>query len=67
MIIGLIGECRKVGLSIPSDASVVGVDNEEFLCENSAPSLTSICPDFENEGYTAISMVANMLAGKAVP
>ena len=63
----LIGACRKAGLSIPSDASVVGVDNEEFLCENAAPSLTSIYPDFENEGYTAISMVANMLAGKTVP
>ena len=54
----LIGACRKAGLSIPSDASVVGVDNEEFLCENTTPSLTSIYPDFENEGYTAISMVA---------
>ena len=63
----LIGACRKAGLSIPSDASVVGVDNEEFLCENTTPSLTSIYPDFENEGYTAISMVANMFAGKAVP
>ena len=63
----LIDACRKAGLSIPSDASVVGVDNEEFLCENATPSLTSIFPDFENEGYTAISMVANMLAGKTVP
>ena len=63
----LIGACRKAGLSIPSDASVVGVDNEEFLCENATPSLTSIYPDFENEGYTAISMIANMLAGKTVP
>ena len=63
----LIGACRKAGISIPSDASVVGVDNEEFLCENATPSLTSIYPDFENEGYTAIAMVANMLAGAKVP
>ena len=63
----LIGACRKAGISIPSDASVVGVDNEEFLCENSTPSLTSIYPDFENEGYMAIAMVADMLAGKTVP
>ena len=63
----LMGACRKAGLSIPSDASVVGVDNEEFLCENATPSLTSIYPDFENEGYTAIAMVAEMLAGKTVP
>ena len=63
----LIGACRKAGISIPSDASVVGVDNEEFLCENATPSLTSIYPDFENEGYTAIAMVADMLAGKTVP
>lgn len=63
----LIGVCHKIGLSVPSDASVVGVDNEEFLCENSTPSLTSIYPDFENEGYTAITMVANMLAGRTVP
>ena len=63
----LMDSCRKAGLSIPSDASVVGVDNEEFLCENATPALTSICPDFEDEGYTAIAMVSAMLAGKAVP
>ncbi len=63
----LMDACRKAGLSIPSDASVVGVDNEEFLCENTTPALTSICPDFEDEGYTAIAMLSAMLAGKAVP
>ena len=63
----LMDACRKAGLSIPSDASVVGVDNEEFLCENATPALTSICPDFEDEGHTAIAMVSAMLAGKTVP
>jgi len=63
----LMGTCRKIGLSIPTDASVLGVDNEEFLCEHASPPLTSIFPDFEREGYLAAMAVADMLCGKKVP
>ena len=63
----LMGTCHKIGISIPADASVVGVDNEEFLCEHASPPLTSIFPDFEKEGYLAATAIADMLSGKQVP
>lgn len=63
----LIGLCRKRGLRVPEDVSVVGVDNEEVLCESTTPSITSIEPDFEREGYEAARAVSLLLDKRSVP
>jgi len=63
----LIDLCNKAGLRIPTDVSIVGVDNEAFLCESITPSITSIEPDFEREGYEAAKALAQLLAHKTVP
>ena len=60
----LIGICRKNNLGVPKDVSVIGVDNEEFLCENTTPSITSIEPDFEREGYEAVKAILLLLDRK---
>lgn len=56
----------KNGLAVPQDVSIVSVDNEEFLCESVSPTLTSIEPDFEREGYEAMQAVIRMLSGQSV-
>ena len=63
----LLNICRKCGLRIPKDVALIGVDNEEFLCESTSPSLTSIEPDFEREGYEAAKAVIQLLEKKDVP
>ena len=63
----LLDICRKCGLRIPKDVALIGVDNEEFLCENTSPSLTSIEPDFEREGYEATKAIIQLLEKKEVP
>lgn len=63
----VLAVCRKKGLDVPHDVSIVGVDNEEFLCESVSPTLTSIEPDFEREGYEAMEAVIRMLSGRPVP
>ena len=58
---------REAGLSVPKDVAIVGVDNEEFLCERMSPPITSIEPDFEREGYEAMRAAIRLANGKPVP
>ena len=40
-----IALCRKLKLRIPSQIAVLGVDDDELLCESSRPSLSSVHTD----------------------
>ena len=47
----LIQTCKEIGLNVPDDIAIIGVDNDEFLCTLYSPALTSIDPNFEKQGY----------------
>ena len=49
----IIDVCREIGLRIPQEIGILGVNNDPLLCENSDPRLSSIQPDFRREGYLA--------------
>lgn len=53
--------CHSAGLSVPGDIAILGVDNEEILCENSSPTLSSIQPDFEEAGYRAADLLEHLM------
>lgn len=44
-------ECRKAGIAVPKDIQVLGVDDNEFLCDNTDPSISSVLPEFDRGGY----------------
>jgi LacI family transcriptional regulator len=50
------------GISIPGDISVVSFDNEP-VCEQLTPRLTSVAPDFYNVGRLAVSLLLTPNAG----
>lgn len=58
----VLGVCKSAGLKVPDDVAVLGVDNDTFLCDYSAPSLSSIEPDFEREGYLAAQELDRLLS-----
>ncbi len=43
--------CKMYNIDIPGDIAVLGVDNDNLLCNISDPSLSSIELDVENGGY----------------
>ena len=57
----VIDACRMARLKIPDQIQIIGVDNEEEICENTFPTLTSILPDFEGSGYLAAQLLDRML------
>ena len=48
---------------VPRGVSVLGVDNDEMTCENAHPHLSSIQPDFEEEGRLAAETLEAMMNG----
>ena len=45
--------CKEHGIAVPGQVSILGVDNDDLLCEFADPSLSSIQPDHERAGLLA--------------
>ena len=42
-----------LGLNVPRDLAILGVDNEEIICETSSPTISSIPLSLESAGFAA--------------
>ena len=58
---------RRAGAAVPEQVAVIGVDNDEPLCEISSPPLSSIRPDHERVGYEGAALLDQMLRGEPAP
>ena len=56
--------CQKVGIKVPEQAVIAGVDNDEILCLGVSPTLTSILPDHINLGKNAVLELHKMMNGR---
>lgn len=56
--------CRHAGIRIPEEVSVLGVDNDELICNLSDPPLSSISLDAEKGGYEAAKLMHLMIRNK---
>ena len=53
--------CHAVGIAVPDEIAVLGVDNDEVACENAAPTLSSVRPNFEEAGYLCAQLLGERL------
>ena len=47
----VLAACVQENIRVPEDCAVMGIDNNEEICEHTKPTLSSICPDFEKAGF----------------
>ena len=52
---------RHAGIRIPDELAVLGVDNDEMICDLSDPPLSSIELDSEKSGYEAARLMEQMI------
>lgn len=57
----LIQKCRQRGLNVPGDVAIIGGMNEEKLCEQPHPSITSVEVGYDRVGYEAAKMLGAMM------
>jgi LacI family transcriptional regulator len=63
----VIQTCREIDVHVPEDIAVLGVDNDEVICELSNPPLSSIERGAERIGYEAAKLLAKVMTGGAAP
>jgi LacI family transcriptional regulator len=56
--------CRQLGIRVPEDAAIVGVDNDELMCELAIPPLSSVAQDTEQIGFRAAQMLDTIMAAR---
>jgi LacI family transcriptional regulator len=57
--------CRRIGVAVPDDVAVIGVDNDDLLCSLSDPPLSSVVPDTHRTGYEAAAILDRLMAGES--
>jgi LacI family transcriptional regulator len=59
--------CRRAGRSVPYEVAVIGVDNDEPLCEVSNPPLSSVWPGHAQLGYDAAALLDRLMVRATLP
>jgi LacI family transcriptional regulator len=54
--------CRSMGLRVPYEVAVIGVDNDELECELAVPPLTSIAQSARRIGHEAARLLDHLIA-----
>lgn len=60
----VISACETVGIRIPEDIAILGVDNDEMVCLPIDPPLSSISLDFETAGFEAARLLDKLMRGQ---
>ncbi|MBN2294914.1 MAG: DNA-binding transcriptional regulator [Pirellulales bacterium] len=58
--------CKTLELRVPEQVAVLGVDNDEMLCQLATPALSSVKLGARQLGYQAASLLDKMISGKSI-
>jgi len=61
-----IEACKIANMKVPDDVAVIGVDNDELICDLTEPPLTSVALDVEKAGYHTAELLDKLMAGKKI-
>lgn len=61
----VIYAANALGLAVPDEIAVCSIDNDESICLNTSPTLTSVLIDFARAGEMAGAAFAAMFAGRS--
>ncbi len=62
----ILEACRRLEFAVPDQVAVLGVDNDELLCDLADPPLSSVIPDVRRTGYEAASLLDRMMRGEKI-
>jgi LacI family transcriptional regulator len=59
--------CANANLDVPYEVAVIGVDNDDQVCDISNPPLSSVALDVDKAGFKASELLDRMMAGQKLP
>ncbi len=60
----MLEACRRAGAAVPDEVAVLGVDNDEPLCDATDPALSSVWPDHVRVGYESAGILDRLMHGE---
>lgn len=57
--------CKATDLGVPDDVAIVGVDNDQTICDLCTPPLSSVALNIQKAGYDAAALLDRMIAGES--
>lgn len=57
--------CKRAELKVPDDVAVVGVGNDNIMCDLSSPPLSSVALDLERAGYEVALLLEQLMSRKS--
>lgn len=55
--------CNDLGIAVPNEVAIVGVDNNSVVCDSLLPSLSSVAQNNERVGWEVAAMLDRILQG----
>jgi len=62
----LLEACRVADIAVPDTVAVIGVDNDDLICNLTSPPMSSIQPDAARTGFLAAELLEKIMAGESV-
>jgi len=63
----VLNTCRELDIAVPEQVALVGVDNDDVLCDLADPPMSSVDLDTRRIGFEAAALLERMMAGAAPP
>jgi LacI family transcriptional regulator len=60
----VLDACRELGIAVPEQMAVIGVDNDHLICELCMPQLSSVITNPRRTGYLAAELLDQWMNGK---
>lgn len=60
----LAAACLKANIPVPEQIAIIGVNNDDLLCDSSWPPLSSVDADFTRIGFKAAQILDQLLTDK---
>ncbi|NQU40048.1 MAG: DNA-binding transcriptional regulator [Lentisphaerae bacterium] len=58
--------CHNAGIKVPDEVALIGVDNDDLICNGATPPLSSVALATQRAGYEAAEMLDHIMAGRTV-
>lgn len=62
----ILDVCREHRIQVPSQVALLGVDNDELLCDLCTPPLSSVIPDAHKTGREAARLLDDLMHGRKI-
>jgi LacI family transcriptional regulator len=59
--------CRAIGARVPEDVALIGVDNDEMICDLTDPPLSSVEQGARRMGFEAAALLDRLMGGGRKP